>query len=193
MRLFFLAMSILPTHHAVPPQPPAHVVVAGDSLWKIGEEVNRTWPQLAAYNHVPNPDLIYVGQVVRIPPANYVAPVVVEQPVRRVTEQQPVYRSEPQVQTQQRVTYTPTPPVEQTSNDGVWSCIAEHESGGNPTTDTGNGYYGAFQFTLGSWQAAGGSGNPANASYAEQLSRAERLQSIVGWGAWPNTSRMCGV
>ena len=27
------------------------------------------------------------------------------------------------------------------------------ESGNNPTTNTGNGYYGAFQFTIGTWNA----------------------------------------
>ena len=36
-----------------------------------------------------------------------------------------------------------------------WSCIAQHESGGDPSTNTGNGYFGLFQFSIASWRAAG--------------------------------------
>ena len=42
-------------------------------------------------------------------------------------------------------------------------------------TDTGNGFYGKYQFTLATWQAVGGSGNPAQASEAEQDRRAAQL------------------
>ena len=76
----------------------------------------------------------------------------------------------------------------------MWACIAQHESGGNPATNTGNGYYGAFQDTIGSWQAAGGGpGLPSDYSYAEQLAVNQRIQAQQGWGAWPSTSRMCGA
>jgi len=77
---------------------------------------------------------------------------------------------------------------------GVWACIAQHESGGNPATNTGNGFYGAFQFTLASWQAVGGPpGLPSNYPLSVQLHYAEVLQARSGWGNWPVTSRMCGV
>jgi hypothetical protein len=80
------------------------------------------------------------------------------------------------------------------AGSGTWACIAYHESGGNPATNTGNGYYGAFQDTLGSWQSAGGGpGLPSNYSYSQQLAVNQRIQAQQGWGAWPNTSRMCGV
>jgi LysM repeat protein len=77
---------------------------------------------------------------------------------------------------------------------GVWACIAQHESGGNPATNTGNGFYGAFQFTLASWQAVGGPpGLPSNYPLSVQLHYAEVLQARSGWGNWPVTSQMCGV
>jgi hypothetical protein len=80
------------------------------------------------------------------------------------------------------------------SPSGVWGCIAQHESGGNPATNTGNGYYGAFQDTIGSWEAAGGGpGLPSDYSYATQLAVNEVIQQQQGWGAWPVTSRACGV
>src|SRR3954454_12969519 len=39
-------------------------------------------------------------------------------------------------------------------------------------TNTGNGFYGAYQFTISSWAAVGGSGLPSNATPAEQDYRA---------------------
>ena len=67
-------------------------------------------------------------------------------------------------------------------------AIAACESGGNPSTDTGNGFYGKYQFTLATWQAVGGSGNPAQASEAEQDRRAAQLYAQAGPGQWP----VCG-
>jgi hypothetical protein len=67
-------------------------------------------------------------------------------------------------------------------------AIAACESGGNPATDTGNGFYGKYQFTLATWQAVGGSGNPAQASEAEQDRRAAALMAQAGPGQWP----VCG-
>ena len=54
-------------------------------------------------------------------------------------------------------------------------AIASCESGGDPSTNTGNGFYGKYQFTLGTWPSVGGSGNPAAASEAEQDNRAAML------------------
>ncbi|WCB93815.1 transglycosylase [Baekduia alba] len=68
-------------------------------------------------------------------------------------------------------------------------AIAACESGGNPRTDTGNGFYGKYQFTLDTWQAVGGSGNPARASEAEQDRRAAQLMARAGAGQWP----VCGA
>jgi hypothetical protein len=67
-------------------------------------------------------------------------------------------------------------------------AIAACESGGNPATDTGNGFYGKYQFTLATWQAVGGSGNPAQASEGEQDRRAAMLYASAGAGQWP----VCG-
>jgi hypothetical protein len=67
-------------------------------------------------------------------------------------------------------------------------AIAACESGGNPSADTGNGFYGKYQFTLSTWQAVGGSGNPAAASEAEQDRRAAALYASAGPGQWP----VCG-
>jgi hypothetical protein len=76
---------------------------------------------------------------------------------------------------------------------GIWACIRQHESGGNYATNTGNGYYGAYQFALSTWRALGGAGLPSNAPPAVQDAMAQKLQAMAGWGQWPQTSKMCGV
>ncbi len=67
-------------------------------------------------------------------------------------------------------------------------AIAACESGGNPSTNTGNGFYGKYQFTQSTWAAVGGSGNPAAAPEAEQDRRAAMLLARAGSGQWP----VCG-
>jgi hypothetical protein len=69
-----------------------------------------------------------------------------------------------------------------------WDAVAACESGGNWGINTGNGYYGGLQFTLGTWRANGGSGMPHQASRAEQIRVAENTLRSQGIGAWP----VCG-
>lgn len=76
---------------------------------------------------------------------------------------------------------------------GVWSQLAQCESGGNPSTNTGNGYYGLYQFSLPTWQAMGGTGLPSDASAAEQTQRAQALQAQSGWGQWPGCAAKLGL
>jgi hypothetical protein len=67
-------------------------------------------------------------------------------------------------------------------------AIAACESGGNPSTNTGNGFYGKYQFTQSTWQSVGGTGNPAAAPEAEQDRRAAMLLARSGSSQWP----VCG-
>ena len=76
-----------------------------------------------------------------------------------------------------------TPPT-----PGHLQAIAACESGGDPATDTGNGFYGKYQFTLETWASVGGTGNPAAASEAEQDRRAGELYARSGATPWP----VCG-
>jgi hypothetical protein len=72
------------------------------------------------------------------------------------------------------------------SASAVLERIAECESGGDPTTDTGNGYYGKYQFSRATWRRMGGSGNPAHAPEAEQDQRAAALYAREGSAPWPS-------
>ena len=66
-----------------------------------------------------------------------------------------------------------------------WDAIAECESGGDWSINTGNGYYGGLQFSMGTWRANGGNGSPHQASRAEQIRVAENVLRSQGIGAWP--------
>jgi hypothetical protein len=71
----------------------------------------------------------------------------------------------------------------------VWDRVAACESSGNWGISTGNGFYGGLQFTQSTWNANGGSGNPANASKSEQKRVAQNVLKSQGPGAWP----VCGA
>ncbi|WP_144715431.1 transglycosylase family protein [Curtobacterium pusillum] len=79
------------------------------------------------------------------------------------------------------------------ASGSTWDALAQCESGGNWAINTGNGYYGGLQFTLGTWQANGGAGNPASASRGAQIAVAERVLASQGWGAWPACSAKLGL
>jgi hypothetical protein len=101
-------------------------------------------------------------------------------------------------------TEAPPPPVEEppppSTGGGLgdpgdyasWDALAECESGGNWSINTGNGYYGGLQFSLSSWQAVGGTGYPHEASRETQITMGQRLHEAQGWGAWPACTRELG-
>ena len=69
----------------------------------------------------------------------------------------------------------------------VWDRLAQCESGGNWAINTGNGYYGGLQFSLGTWQAYGGTGLPSQHSRETQIAiatkrprRLRRLRRLAG-------------
>ena len=73
-----------------------------------------------------------------------------------------------------------------------WDAIAQCESGGNWSTNTGNGHYGGLQFKPTTWAANGGVGSPATASREEQIRVAENVLRTQGIGAWPKCGANAG-
>jgi resuscitation-promoting factor RpfB len=69
-----------------------------------------------------------------------------------------------------------------------WAALAQCESGGIPWAVSPYGYYGLYQFALGTWYGVGGTGNPVDATAAEQTYRAELLYERAGSAPWP----VCG-
>ncbi|MFI9467479.1 transglycosylase family protein [Streptomyces sp. NPDC052492] len=73
-----------------------------------------------------------------------------------------------------------------------WDAVAQCESGGNWSINTGNGYYGGLQFSASTWAAYGGTqyaGSADQATKAQQIEIAEKVLAGQGKGAWP----VCGT
>ncbi|MFF6781628.1 transglycosylase family protein [Streptomyces sp. NPDC012510] len=72
-----------------------------------------------------------------------------------------------------------------------WDAVAQCESGGNWSINTGNGYYGGLQFAASTWAGYGGTkyaSTADQASKAQQIEIAEKVLASQGKGAWP----VCG-
>ncbi len=65
-----------------------------------------------------------------------------------------------------------------------WYQLRMCESSNRYDINTGNGYYGAYQFDLPTWRSVGGSGYPHEASPSEQDYRALALYRQRGWSPW---------
>ena len=76
-----------------------------------------------------------------------------------------------------------------------WDAIAQCESGGNWSINTGNGYYGGLQFSRSTWLAYGGgqyAPTADRASRSQQIAVAERTLRGQGIGAWPTCGKRGG-
>ena len=71
-----------------------------------------------------------------------------------------------------------------------WAALARCEASGNPKAYNPAGYYGLYQFNLGTWRSVGGSGLPTSASAEEQTYRAQILYTRRGAQPWPHCGRL---
>lgn len=69
--------------------PRTYMLDRGDTLRSVGERFGVTWQAIAAYNSIPNPNVVTAGAVIIIPPVDYVPPTtpptggpIVVQPTR---------------------------------------------------------------------------------------------------------------
>jgi hypothetical protein len=91
-----------------------------------------------------------------------------------------------------------TQPAVDSSSAAAWAaspgvaCIRDHESGDNYAENTGNGYYGAYQDLLSTWESHGGTGLPSDAPQAVQDQINYEIYLSGGWGQW-GTARGCGL
>ncbi|MDA8043678.1 MAG: transglycosylase family protein, partial [Actinomycetota bacterium] len=97
------------------------------------------------------------------------------------------------------VTSVVAPPPQTTSStsgagaSGVWLQLRQCESGGNYQEDSGNGYFGAYQFSQQTWTDLGYPGRPDQEPPATQDAAAQKLQAESGWGQWPACAAALGL
>jgi hypothetical protein len=75
----------------------------------------------------------------------------------------------------------------------TWAQLRMCESSGRYAVNTGNGYYGAYQFDLRTWHGLGYSGLPSDAPPAVQDEAAQKLYQQRGWQPWPACSVKLGL
>ncbi len=160
-------------------------VKPNDTLEKIAEENQTTYPRLFDANEkIQDPDLIFAGDKLQIPFPDENLPRR-PIPVDTATVTAPASGGQ---------TRAPRATASVSAADGsVWDRLAQCESGGNWSINTGNGYYGGLQFNAGTWRANGGSGYPHEASREEQIRVAENLRASRGFAPWPACSAKLGL
>ncbi|MEU9129846.1 transglycosylase family protein [Kitasatospora sp. NPDC048540] len=78
----------------------------------------------------------------------------------------------------------------------TWDKVAQCESTGNWSINSGNGFYGGLQFTSSTWAAYGGTAYAPQANLAtkaQQIAVAEKVLASQGPGAWPVCSVKAGL
>ncbi|MGF1425875.1 transglycosylase family protein [Kitasatospora sp. LaBMicrA B282] len=78
----------------------------------------------------------------------------------------------------------------------TWDKVAQCESSGDWSINTGNGYYGGLQFSASTWAAYGGTQYAPQADQAtkdQQIAVAEKVLADQGPGAWPVCSIQAGL
>ncbi|WP_307849588.1 transglycosylase family protein [Qaidamihabitans albus] len=92
---------------------------------------------------------------------------------------------------------TKEPPQPEISDGAVWDRLAQCESTGNWSINTGNGYYGGLQFDKPTWDAYGGdqyAAYPHEASREQQIAIATKVRDDRGgYSAWPHCSSQLGL
>ena len=128
---------------------------------------------------------------------------VVRQPVSEIevhgTQERPAPEPEPVPAPEPEPVPEPEPEPEPeappVSDGSVWDALAECESGGDWSINTGNGYYGGLQFNIDTWRAYGGTGYPHEHSRETQIAVATRLRDANGgsYGSWPHCAAELGL
>jgi LysM repeat protein len=173
-----------------------YTVKPGDTLAEVAQANGTSWRDLAQLNDLGDPNLILVGQTLRLDGSKRYSVRAERHSDRSETRSTHKYRKAERSERSyrnHRSERSRSNRSDRTSGSahlsGGWSKVAACESGGNPRAVSPAGYYGLFQFDKQTWRSVGGSGNPANASAGEQVMRAKRLYAQRGASPWPNCGR----
>jgi hypothetical protein len=170
------------------PKPKEHIVTEGEHLSAIAEKHEmESWVPIWNVNtELSDPDIIHVGQKLIIPDGPTTdRPIPADVAI-------PVPAKQAQVSYSQRPA-PKTAPVYAQGTGGAWAALRQCESGGNYAANTGNGYYGAYQYDLPTWGNYGGYARPDLAPPSVQDAKAQETQARRGWSPWPACSRKLGL
>ncbi len=163
------------------------------NIAKIGAVAAVVALSLGATTGSPSSTSHFVARASTLNPAPLVA-----QPMAPVVEETVVVRPEevadlapevaPVVQ-QAVVRAYKASPVYAASSGDIFGRIRQCESGGNYSTNTGNGYYGAYQYDRSTWNGHGGYSTADQAPPEMQDQKARSDYARRGGSPWPVCSR----
>lgn len=173
----------------VVPEVKRYKVQSGDSLSAIADaHTLASWRELWNANTViTDPNLIYPDQDFVIPTAPTTErplPVTVNPaPLDAASQNFNAHRPAAAAPKQTRRVVTNL----NASQGDIFARIRQRESGGNYATNTGNGYYGAYQYDMGTWGNYKGYARADLAPPAIQDEKAAETYARRGCNPWPNT------
>jgi len=162
------------------PRPPStHVVQSGDTLSQIGLMTQTPWQVLAYWNHLTNPNLIIVGEVIQIPPWLITGsiPKVPARPATAVHSTGHAVNRSPRSTARTMVPTSPRVRTAPAQTGSYQACVAWRESGNGMAPNI----YGFLQST---WSSLGLSGSPSTASRAQQDAAFQMLYAKAGRAPW---------
>lgn len=171
-----------------PEQPSQETVVAASVREPVLASINASHePGDPELGDLPGPAVEFMAAVEDIKRAEWYAGVLAEKhrkaqaaEAARLTEVAPIRQAPAEAAPVAVVT------------GSVWERLAQCESG-MTNANTGNSYFGFFQFLPSTWRSVGGTGLPTDHGWDEQVKRAQILQARSGWGQWPACSRKLGL
>lgn len=190
-----LALSTAPAAAQAETTPKSETVQvqSGDSLAKIAEPRGTTYKRLFDANtDIKDPNVIYPGDDIRIPaPGEQIPSRPLPSAASPAAPAAPA--AAPAPAPQRAIRAAAQPAAAPVASGSVWDRLAQCESSGNWSINTGNGYYGGLQFNLATWRANGGTGMPHEASREQQIAVAQNLHSKRGFAPWPACSAKLGL
>jgi LysM repeat protein len=200
--LMAVTISLHPSAHQAQA---SYTVRQGDTLTTIAAHAYHNaadWPAVwwANRRQVRNPNMIAAGQRLQLPASGHVTAAMARAAKAAIPAPPPPPPAPAQAPAAPVSTYqggqsasAPVSNAVPASSGGVnWSGIAACESGGNWSTNTGNGFYGGLQFSEQTWLAYGGGQYAPSANLAspsQQIAVAQQVLAGQGIGAWP----VCGA
>lgn len=162
-------------------QPQKHMVASGESLSSIAADNKfSSWrPLWNANAGLTHPDIINVGQELVIPNGP-----TTDRPLPEGYGQTAAVTPPPAT-----YSYRYQAPQRRAAAAGgdIFARIRMRESGGNYRANTGNGYYGAYQYDDRTWGNYGGYRHASDAPPEVQDAKARETYAARGCNPWPNT------
>lgn len=123
-----------------------------------------------------------------------VAPLKAAQAAQAAAEAQKAQEIANQAASVARVVATPVASTKLViGGDDAFAKLRFCEAGGDYNKNTGNGYYGAYQYDIRTWGNYGGFARPDLAPPEVQDAKARATQAARGWSPWPACARKLGL